>query len=93
MAAAFLAESPTYLPAKHVRLPDGMTLVNAVVGDLIAVNLRWLRIVRPVTNVDGWVTVRFDDPGIDGITAKETIPVHLARKESIGASTAVAPGV
>lgn len=84
-AAQFLAELPSYLPPRHERLPDGMTLGDAITGDLIAVCGRWLRITNS-TCVNGWVTVRLDSPDMEGLSASEATPVHLTRKEEANAN-------
>jgi hypothetical protein len=71
-----------------VRLPDGLTLAAVMSGDLIAVDGRWFTVVGCVS-VNGWVTV--ERAGGPKVTAHESAPVHLARRES--AYEPVATGV
>jgi hypothetical protein len=81
------AEEPSYLPVRTARLPGGLTLGEVTSGDLIGVEGRWYPVLG-CTSVNGWVTV--DRSGATNVTAHESTPVHLARREP--ASEPVASG-
>jgi hypothetical protein len=73
------AEEPSYLPVRTIRLPDGLTLGEVTSGDLIGVEGRWYPVLG-CTSVNGWVTV--DRSGATNVTAHESTPVYLARREA-----------
>jgi hypothetical protein len=83
------AEEPSYLPLHTQRLPDGLTLGNVTSGDLIAYDGRWYPVLG-CTSVNGWVTV--DRSGATKLTAPESTPVYLARREPVREPAAAANG-
>jgi transposase InsO family protein len=86
---ARFAALPAYLPRNVHRFDDSeaLTLENLISGHVIAIDGRWWDVLG-CTSANRWVSVDTTGPKM---TAHETTPVYLARREPV--SEPVATGV